>query len=185
MYAGGVAAVAAGRYGPVASLLVSGQWQHPSETMPLILGINTHRVLTTSGQLPHWLYPGGPKYYAPGSKHLEVVTRGHLQDVIPLHLRFEDAFDRFEAILGLVHMHLTAGAVLGGSNPGWAPVGMFAYRNRYMGRALLDDLAAELHGQGEQWGPVAAGLFGSAHRYEMAAQALERYRELVASSPRY
>jgi hypothetical protein len=185
LYAGGVAAIAEGRYDVLASLFLGGQWHHPNSSEPLVLGLNVGRLLTTNGETPHWLFPGGPKYYRPASKHLEEVTRGHLVDLVPVDERFEDAFDRFEALLGLVHLNLTSGSKLGGSNSGWAPIGLFAGRQRYLRNDYIDQLAHELNSAGQEWPPVAAGLFGQAHAWELANQAIKRYRQMMADSPRY
>lgn len=185
LYAGGVAAVAEGRYEALASLFLGGKWHRPNEASPLVLGLNVGRVLTTDGQTPHWLFPGGPRYYHSGSQHLEKITRAHLLDVVAVEQRFEDAFDRFEAILGLVHLNLTSGAVVGGSNPGWAPIGLFAGRHRYIGNDFIDQLVHELNSEGENWAPVAAGLFGRAHAWELANQAIRRYRQQIGDSSRY
>lgn len=150
-----------------------------------MMGINPDRVMATNGSAPHWLHPGGPRYYAPASKHLQEVTVTLLGELIPSSARLEEAFDRFEALLGLVHTHLTSGEVLGGPDLAWGPIGEFAYRQRYLfGTPLLATLAEELHGAGDSWPPLATGLFGNAHRYDMADQAMRRYTKLVASARR-
>ena len=76
--------------------------------------------------------------------------------LIPSPARFEESFDRFEALLGLVHTHLTSGEVLGGPNHSWGPVGEFAYRQRYLfGTPLLATMAEELRSASDnQLAPV-------------------------------
>lgn len=186
MYAAGVAAVAAENYGALTAILRGGTWRHPNQDVPMVLGINPDRVLATSGQAPHWLHPGGPKYYAPASKHLQPLVTTLLEELIPAPARLEDAFDTFEALMGLAHTHLVSGEVLGGPEGAWGPVGQFTHRERYaFGTPLLTSIAEELHGQGDQWPPVVAGLFGRAHPYDMAEQAMRRYAKVVDSARRF
>ena len=185
MYAGGVAAVAVNNYPALNALFRGGTWHHPNQEVPLVMGINADRVMATSGRAPHWLHPGGPPYYAPASKHLQEVTTNLLEELVPSATRSQEAFDRFEALLGLVHTHLTSGEVFGEAALAWGPVGEFAYRQRYLfGTPLLTTMAEELHGAGDDWPPLAAGLFGNAHPYDMAQQAMRRYSKLVESARR-
>jgi hypothetical protein len=62
---------------------------------------------------------------------------------------------------------------------------LFAGRQRYLRNDYIDQLAHELNSAGQEWPPVAAGLFGQAHAWELANQAIKRYRQMMADSPRY
>jgi hypothetical protein len=168
LYAGGVSAVAGGRDDVLAGLLRQARFRDLNAEVPLVLGVNTWRVMEHQTAQ---LLPGQERKYTPLSNHLFQVVRAPLRDVIVDDRDYEHTFDRFEYLLGLVHADLYK--EFRGSYH--SPVGMFHWRHEYQpDRSIAQAVEAELDHQGERWGPIAAGLFeGSWARLKEAKAAYD------------
>jgi hypothetical protein len=152
LYAGGVAAVAGGR-DVLAGLFGRATFRDLHTEVPLVLGINTWRVI--EHQLAQ--LPGQERNNTPLSNHLFQAVREPLRDVVVDDRDYQEAFDRFEYLLWLVH------ADLGKQHRGSyrSPVGMFHWRHEYQpDRGIARAIQAEADQQGEGWDPIAAGLVG-------------------------
>ncbi len=166
LYAGGVAAVAAGRYDLVASLLVSTtRSSRSSEPETLVKSLFPHNIVSESAA--HILCPnpdGGP-YYTPLSLYIERTLRPHFAELIPVEREYAEAFDRFEYLASLVYADLSDSFFCAG--------GCFEWRREPYGhRGLPEIVGHEIEESGDGWPPLKAGLFGGS---------LERLREVRAT----
>jgi hypothetical protein len=173
LYAGGVAAVAGGRDDVLAGLLRRATFRDLHTEVPFVLGINTWRVI--EHQLAQQL-PGQERKYTPLSNHLFQVVREPLRDVVVNDRDYQETFDRFEYLLGLVHADL--GKQFRGSYR--SPVGMFHWRHEQPDRGIAQAIQAEVDQQGERWGPIAAGLFGGS--WARLKEAKTAYDEQLANA---
>jgi hypothetical protein len=156
LYAGGIAALAANRYDTLASLLTTpkvNRWDHE---VPLVLAINPYRVLNHDDSK---MLPGYANSAIRFSHYLSTVPCLHepLLEFLPRDAQFEECFDRFEYLLGLVHMDLSARP----DERLWGPVGIFAARGRGVPRNIIAaSVDQELESLGQNWPPLQAGLLG-------------------------
>jgi hypothetical protein len=117
------------------------------------------------------------KYYTPVAEWLHHVLRPLFIDQWPDQGSYDAEWDRAEAILGVlaqdaVNVRMSAdptGRAWGRSH--W--YGRSTYRAANHRGNAAEDLANEFSGQGSQWGPLQASLFGGDE--ERAKSALETY----------
>jgi hypothetical protein len=154
LYAGGVACVLAGKYENLWSLLnvstvVNGR------TFPLPLAIyaaseldkKIRRHLPETHDDPLWL-----------SRHLRESLREVAHAALVDATRFDDAFDRFEYLLGMAHAHLWNESDL---RDFWGPVGSFVDRRDWSqggGASVMLLVGQELEEHGSNWSPLVAGF---------------------------
>lgn len=164
LYAGGIASVASGKYETFAALLTRAQLRENDE-LPIGVGLNTYEVLDRST----WnkLRGGQQNYLTPLSDHLCSLFEEPLKEYLPTAADYEEAFDRFEYMLGLVC------ADLGQEREAyrfWGPVGSFGWRHRNEPKKHITvKVESEMAAAGDNWAPLRAGLFGGS---------LERAREI-------
>ena len=161
LYAGGVAAVAAGRHGALNALLnapVLAAGGHETVAAAVTNGVNDKtRVFQ--------LLPGLERHYTPCSDHLYEVLRPLLDEMLFLGSDYEWAFDRFEILFAIEYAHH--------ADRGWAPVGRFGWRARHDG-GPLQRMINEAAAAGNKWAPVVAGLCGgSPERFNALVQGLK------------
>ncbi|MCC6363195.1 MAG: SIR2 family protein [Bryobacterales bacterium] len=132
-YAAGIAAVANRKYGllkHIFGLQIRKDRHRPEEL--LLEPLSPLRVLERDGQL----LPGRDREFTPLNNHVFEVMRGPLRDYLPDDLAYEQAFDWFEYLVGLVHCDLTAtpeeiDAVKNDPAAGiWGPIGRFLWSQR-------------------------------------------------------
>lgn len=105
------------------------------------------------------LLPGLDRHHTPVSDLLFAKLREPLREYLPRDEDYQDTFDRFEYILGLVHADLTRSPYAGG----WmGSVGCFAWRGRRFGKQGMTPqrIGAEIDAQGANWPLLKTGLFG-------------------------
>jgi SIR2-like domain len=157
-YGGGITSVMSSRYGTLAALMVEARVSSPDKELPAALVLNTWKVFPDfQARLP-----GMATHFTPLSEHLFKVLRDPLRDFVSDDRRYENAFDRFEYLLALIHADLK-------NRPGsWKPMGCFGWRHRFEAeRHVSAELAVEAEQKGKGWEPLAAGLFGgSAERFK-------------------
>lgn len=162
LYGGGLAAVAAGEYGTLATLLTG--IRRPDVNLdykekPLILTLTTHDVIEKeTGRLLR----EQPREYTPVSNHLNEALLETLKPYVGDQERYEAVFDRFEYLLSLVYTDEVKrwyAAMSGG------PIGRFGWR-RGEAIAMVDQ---EIQRDGAKWPPLTGGLFeGSLDRLKDA-----------------
>ncbi len=164
MYAGGIAAVAAGKYDNLRAILQSDI--PDSEPFPNGLTL-IHRISkalndigTAFGRLP-----GHDSQHTPRSEYLFEVFRLIMDNLFSLRIEYEFDFDRFEVFLGLEHAEQSASEQFGMDR---GLIGRFGWKFKRGDRSSpLHRVIAEAEGQGNLWPPVKAGLFkGSIDRFK-------------------
>ncbi len=152
LYAAGIAAVAAGNYEMLASMLTKPQAKNRQlQNKPICLIVYTWAVM--DGNIDR-LLPGLERHHTPFSDFLYDKLREPLREFLPRDEDYQEAFDLFEYFLGLVHADL--------NQSDRAPVGCFGWRGREIGQenTALNKVDAEIDAQGSDWPPLKAGLFG-------------------------
>lgn len=176
LYVGGIAAVAAGKYGTLATLLTKPVAKDLDERKPLVTQVNTWAVMEkqVGQQLPDL-----ERHFAPLSDYLFTHLREPLRGVVDGDEQYQACFDRFEYLLGMVYADLEDDKY----DLGRGPVGCFGWRYRRWlpERSLAGQIEAEAHEAGEAWPPLQAGLFaGSLDRFLKVKKAFD---EFVAKLP--
>ena len=168
MYAGGIAAFAAGRFDMLRACLTTPViWDHSrrEQTVPIVLPVvaevtnifNAFRVL-----------PGMAQKYVPRSEHQLAALQPIVEDQLFLGRKYQDLFDQFEIMLALVHADLTPGGVF----PFWGPPGRFAYEERspFGERKPFTAFVNSVRAQGQSWPGFSFGFFdGALTRFEEVA----------------
>jgi len=124
----------------------------------------------TAKQLPNMQN----KKYTPLSVYLYDFLREPLKEYLPLDIRYQECFDRFEYLLALVHADLMdkkEGRL-------WAPIGCFSWRGRGFYRAdippIMKELESEVATAGDNLPLLKAGLFaGSVERFQEVKTAFD------------
>lgn len=156
LYAAGLAAVTAGRYDTLASLLAKAKVEgDQGKDVEFCRVVNSFAV--EPGMWKTLL--GLERRYTPVSDLLYDKLRSPLREYLPRDEAYEDLFDRFEYLLGLVHADLGRLMMEGGW---WGPVGCFHWRRDGQGErgGVSRQIGAEVDADGINWPPLKAGLFG-------------------------
>ena len=166
-YAGCMAALSARRYDTLAALLT--QVTVPSDDLredkPLAQVLYGPAVIDDALGCAALGRDAKSRPLTPASAYLFSVLREPLRDLLPRDARYLECFDRFEALLALVHADLRQRE----GQRWWAPMGCFAWRRT--DRPVWVALDAELGQLGDAWLPLRAGLFGGS---------VDRFREVKA-----
>ena len=110
---------------------------------------------------------GQRNYLTPLSDHLCSLFEEPLKEYLPTAPDYEEAFDRFEYMLGLVCADLRQERKAYGF---WGPVGSFGWRHRHEPeKHNMVKVESEIAAAGDNWAPLRTGLFGGS---------LERAREI-------
>jgi hypothetical protein len=161
LYAGGIAAFVAGRYGPLHSMLVDLLVSTVHGEAPAGEVLRPTRVLETP--LANQAFGQAPTKPTPVSDRLAILLREPLRGLLPSDERYEDAFDRFEYFLSCVVYDLDAL---------WL-YGRFAMRGTRFGSGdppAGTSMLAEATNAGEAWPPLRAGFFsGTLSRFQEVA----------------
>lgn len=174
-YAAGLGAVAGGREGFLAPLLISPFVRERQDWKPCVLILNPGEVLDEriGQQLPDMA-----RHFTPVSDRLFGILREAVDGLVFDDATYELVFDRFECLLGLV----VADLIRGDSESVWAPIGRFGSRARYREGNWIA-IGAELEKRGERWPLLQGGAFdGSADRMRASATAYFAHVQKVAAS---
>jgi hypothetical protein len=165
LYAGGIAAITAGRLDNLRALMeVPALASDPNKRRPLVLAINSFAVVDQD-LLNSAL---GRTDKLPMSEYLYTGLRANLQDHLPADADYEQAFNRFEYLLALTFLDL--------EQEGWCPPGRFIYNLLHNRDNVVDMFRHEATQSGASWPPLQAGLFGGlVERFDAADQALRAY----------
>ena len=163
LYAGGVSALAAGRYDNLWALL-DARIATPNS------GIHSEEPLASA--IPHGmnsipqsfkLLPDLGSHHTPLSDHLFSLLEPRLNGLFCLGSDYERAFDRFEILYSLESAHR--------NERGWGPIGRFGWKAVHRESSPLHLLLAEAHAAATAWPPLLAGFFGgSAERFAVVSQ---------------
>jgi len=163
MYAGGLAALASDSYDTVSALLTKPKVRdRGGEQHPLVMSANVGNDVIDWNAMSNM--PGLKNYKTPVNQYLFALLREPLREFLPDDVAYERNFDRFEYLLGLVHIDIS-------NNLDWAPTGCFIWRNwrEAAQTRVAGAMRAEAKAAGKDWPPLVAGLF---HR------SMERFNEV-------
>lgn len=168
LYGAGLAAVAAGNYQTLAAVLTKPKVTNNQGKYEAICSeVNPSGVMEQN--IGH-LLPGMDRRHTPVSVYLFDKLRGPLQDYLPRDEDYQDAFDRFEYLLGLVYADLYRWE----ARNGWlGPVGCFAWRSNlfHQENRMSNKIRDELETEGTNWLPLKAGFFGGSVEQAKIAKA--------------
>jgi hypothetical protein len=166
LYSAGLAAIAAGNYKTLAAIMLQPMVRSlRNDDYPICIEIYPTAVFDPNvvGRIPEFA-----RRSTPVSCHLFTKLRGPLREFLPREEDYEDVFDRFEYLLGLVNADLTQREIDGGW---WGPVGCFAWRGIHVNQAgrTSQKIGAEIEAEGPDWPLLKEGFFsGSLARLKSA-----------------
>lgn len=159
-YAGGLAALAAGKYGNLAALLLRAAGRQPESgrEAPVAMFLNAYDVFHDN--VAPALLDDDRGAETPASEYLFRTLREPLRELLPGDAQYEKLFDKFEYLWSLIWLDLdNEGLSLGGSKV----TGRYLWRDRarYEGqKTVLDELVGDIKGEHGVWPGLSAGLFG-------------------------
>ncbi len=157
LYSAGLAVVAAGNYATLAAILTKPKARDDqNKNQALCSEVNPFAV----NEQGVWkMMAGFERRRTPVSDHLFDRLRGPLREFLPRDEDYQDTFDRFEYLLGLVHADLNRCEI---ENGWWGPVGCFAWRgSRFNQEARTSQrIGIDIESEGVNWPLLKAGLFG-------------------------
>jgi hypothetical protein len=176
LYGAGIAAVAGERYETLRSLFDT-KVVTPDGEMSAALGLNTWHVVKDE-QVGRWL-PGMERHHTPISDHLYETLREPLRPFLPDDHQYIRCFDRFEYLLGLVHVDQRDDL----ATFSWGPVGSFGWRHRHSPEeTIMKQIDVELDEASQNWPPLRAGLFR--HSLERLKDVKSRFDQQIDETRR-
>lgn len=157
LYSAGLASVAAGNFETLAAILTKPKAKDgQNKQVPICSDIHAHAVMEKG--IGH-LLPGLDRHHTPVSDHLFSTLRGPLREFIASDEDYQDTFDRFEYLFGLVHADLNR---MEWQTGWWGPVGCFAWRGSqfYQESRTSQKIGSEIEADSANWPLLKAGLFG-------------------------
>jgi len=128
VYATGMAALASENYTFLRACLTEPVFRENKEKKPAVKEVNKIKVFEYSRSLiPHELRDEGRKPYTPASDYIHKLLRDPLKCCISDDRIYDEIFDIFEYLLGLVYIHLCH-EDLSEEKVRWAPVGRFGWK---------------------------------------------------------
>jgi len=170
VYAAGICALVKENYNHLAAILLKPEYRDLRERIPVINILNVPSVLERShGYAPR------PNVGTPANNHIFDVLREPLRSYLPEDEKYEEFFDVFEYLLGLVYVDSEKDA-----DTIWGPIGRFGwrYRNRrgYWESTPIQQFIQEGLKQGESWRLLKAGFFdGSVDRFKVCYEKYEGF----------
>ncbi len=150
LYTGGIASIASGKYGNLASLLTSEvpDPEYIGKTKSVVIPMSN--AMEDIGNLFKQI-PGHEKNIVPRSEYMFKILRPFLEDIIFTGNSYEDLFDRYELFQMFVYADLL--------NCEFGPWGRFAWKHVQVRSSLVKDFIEEAQKEGDEWPPIQAGLF--------------------------
>jgi hypothetical protein len=176
IYGGGIAAIAANKYGNLAAMLTrpSGENLNLQREEPLAFLLNADVII--SPDAAQKIIRPGKRNYTPVSDYLALILREPLKDLLPRDAQFDNCFDRFEYLWTLIHVDLRTQFK---THSSWV-IGRFLWRdkNHYdFKETVLEQLYREMDEAGVNWPGLKAGLFGgSLDRLQQARKEFDEAR---------
>jgi hypothetical protein len=168
LYAGGLAAAAAGRWKVVAEMFALSVRRYTlfGTTLPAVWQLNLRSVMLAD-TADRVLF--GTNLLAPLSEHVYRLLRVPLRDLFADAAAYEPAFDRFEYLIALAYADV------------WFQAGeetvRYVPRGRFRRGQVADLIDAEIDAAGSAWPPLAGGLFAGDPGRLSRARAVIRQRE--------
>lgn len=169
LYAGGISAVATGKYETALAIMTTPQISNDyNERRAAITGIEWHNVSNSVKLLPEY-----SSRQTPLSDFLFTSLRPYLQDYITDDERYEEVFDGFEYLLAVQSVHMAP--------TDWPHIGRFGWNARWRSqssRYVADVMRSELDAEAEAWAPLKAGFCGGKpDSFRKAAEQLKAHVE--------
>jgi hypothetical protein len=165
MYGGGIAALASKKHDLLAAILTQPQFLEGAERSPLIAKFSGESVSAVVDR--NTGRASGLRLHS----HLQKFIRERFLQVISRDQDFQEIFDRFEYLFGLVRVHLSAGWTF------WAG----EYLHRFGGTSPRKMLEEEVKTQGTDCAYLRAGMFegGVAKLTEVQAALVEKQKHIT------
>lgn len=111
-YAAGIAAVHYRDWGMLRVAALEPRWHDMNHTEPLVAALHPFRVFENADDAVQALAGADPnrRLYTPLSDHLHRFLREPMQYLVDTEQRYDEAFDRFEYLAGLLLAHLNLAA---------------------------------------------------------------------------
>ncbi len=157
VYAGGIAAIASENYSTFAEIVTGPKIKgDDGKNVPFCSVV--YAIAVMDQKIGHML-PGLDRHHTPVSDYLFAKLRDPLREFLPEDDKYQEAFDRFEYLYGVIHADLNR---WGYEDGWWGPVGCFGWRGRRLSgeRLIATAIDAEIENLGGEWPPLKAGLFG-------------------------
>lgn len=164
LYGAGLAACAAGKYETLAAILTKPKVKekHPKFKNDSICAQVFPEVVNMNGELNSQPGFSDPRY--PFNGRLYYKLRGFFREYLPRDEDYEEVFDRFEYLFGLVHADLNR--FKQDHTPGWwGPKGWFDVRNK-----TIQKISTEMETAGTDWPLLKAGLFAGSPQQALTAR---------------
>jgi len=166
LYGAGVASIASGNYETLSAILTkpnARDFHHKPRPICSVI----HAGVMDSDDLMKAI-PDFARFYRPTSGYLFKILRDKLREFLPRDEDYQDAFDRFEYLLGLIHAdlnHRDWPPTIYQPNKNlkmgwWGPNGLFVFRNSCQGENIKKLIEAEIEADGNNWPLLKTGLFG-------------------------
>lgn len=182
IYGGGIASIAANKYGNLAAILTRAGGENPNlrREEPLALLLNADVVI--SPEAVQKIINPEKKNYTPVSDYLALILRAPLRDLLPRDGQFNNCFDRFEYLWTLIHVDLRTQSK---TSSRWV-IGRFLWRDKKeydFKETVLEQLYREMDDAGENWPGLKAGIFGgSLERLQQARKEFDEARSRLQGS---
>ena len=162
LYAGGIAAVAAGKYRTLRTLLNETIVRDDrGRSVPVTLAVNAGAKMFDARELNQ--VPEMGEKHVPMSNRLFSAVRESVREFVPDDQDYRNAFDRFSYLLALSYVHTTA--------RDWAPLGLFATRDSYDDENTIEKVVqSELQRLTTEWEPLKAGFFQGDYEIAMSTK---------------
>ncbi len=168
-YAAGISALVKKNYNHLAAILLKPEYRDLGKKIPAIKILNAYRVFRDSNKLvPR---PNAERELTPANNHIFDVLREPLRSYLPGDEKYEEFFDVFEYLLGLLYVNNEKDADIERIR---APVGCFGWRyceEEQWVSSPIQQFIQEGRKQGENWGLFKAGFFDSSvNRFSLSCK---------------
>ncbi|HVX13081.1 MAG TPA: SIR2 family protein [Pirellulales bacterium] len=173
LYVAGVSAVGGANYGMLAELFDRVKLREFTNEGLFICEYPWHEIHATVK-----LVPGYERWYVPFSEFMHTTVRAPLRARLPDDAEYDDAFDRFEYLMGATAFSRTT------KQYRRALAGRWLWRPRYKAGKEISFaaiLTEEANSFKDDWPPIRAGLFGGSHeQFRALAEAYHSQLESVS-----
>jgi hypothetical protein len=175
-YSIGIISIATENYRALAALLLKTKYIENDEKKKAIEVLNVNQVFY--GNYDKWIpYPDAEKKKTPASEYMFKIMKDLLKNNIPDEKKYEEFFDTFEYLTGLIYVDLMFKDI---SNENIRfPTGRFAWKyygwgSGRKGSKLINDLIENGLKREKDWALLKAGFFkGSVERFKECHEAYE------------
>jgi hypothetical protein len=160
LYSCGIACILNEKYNILKDLLTGITVMDHHEKVPLCLSIYPEKVMDKDkGNI---LFEGKQNYHYPVSEYLFIRLREPLREILPDDAKYENLFDRFEYLFGLVQTDLR----LKQGKGTWVSTGRLGWKAHYSSdRTVINEIEIESSEFKDSWPPLVLGLFDGSYEH--------------------